>query len=247
MKYQYCKEIPEKIAKNLQYRSEDKKLTWSNVNGQDVLIVQTPYGSIPFGEKAQGKIRMETICEELNKDENFTDFPECFLEIKKLPGVWLKFTTPNERMPMGGCKINQEASTYTVFSYKVENGVCYIYETKEQPMNNPYIHIKTDIRLKIVKQMRQVETKTGFLGMKRVTERIPSGFYKIQVEKYSRNAYHDGDLYYEVNGIDGKIIEIPVIGSVLQNEEFFIKTEQKPVFKSKNESIKIEITKAESI
>lgn len=241
MRYQYCKETPEKIAKNLLYSIERKKLTWSNVDGKDVLIVQTPFGKIPFGDKAEDNIVMEVICEELNKDEKFKEFPECFCEIRKMPGVWLKFTTPNERMPMGGCDINQEASTYTVFSYQVSDGVCSIYEPKEQPLNNPYVDIKTDIQLKVSKQRRQVERSTGLFGMRRVIECVSNGFYKIQVEKYNRNAYHDGDLYYKVSGSNGKTIEIPVVSSVLQQKEFFIKTEERPVFESRNKAIVVKV------
>lgn len=235
MQYRYCKDTPEEVAENLLYYPEEKQLKWETANEFGTLIVQTPFEKLPFGKRADECCKIDLICEKMSEVVVLKQLQEHFLKIDSLHGVWVRFVPHGNR-----CELHQEGSTYTVFSCKVTGDVCDIFEPRERSLNDPYVYIKTCVRLNMKKQMIQKEIKEGFLGLKKRVEWTSTGFYQISVIGYDKNAYHDVDLYYEALSKTGKTIEIPLIKKVLEQKIFFIETSKQPVFKSKNNAIVVE-------
>lgn len=217
MKYECCLNDPDHFATALRKDSQTSRLTWDNSKGQDVIIVQTAFS-------VSASDILNEICNALNSNERpLTDYTDYF---EVMNGVWVCYVTAADKARNNGCRLNGEASTYTVISCQADNGVCKIYQPKNQAMSSQSCSIPLEIHVTI-----QKETRTK--GTIRRHE-IETGFYSISFQGELAANYHNESLSIRVNDF-----EIPVTREMLEQGTVFIKSENKPVFISKNKGIKI--------
>lgn len=212
MQYQYCPNNPEQYATNLRREQGTRNLKWDNARGQDVLIVQTTFGS-----------SAETIIEELCVlMESAALSNEKYTELK--PCVWVRFVSAADKARMGGCPINNEASTYTVFACSVEGNICKIYAPQNQAMISPHCNVPMDIHVEV---MPHTLTK----GLFKKTE-VHTGYYRMVFPREVAGGYNSGDLYYHVDGM-----KVPVTRQMIEQETVYIKTSQRPELVSRNKGL----------
>ena len=114
MIYKYSPNNPARFATNLRRDKTTKNLMWDNANGQDVLIVQTPFGSSAVDY-------IEEICHLL---PNVTLLPEKYTE--ELTGVWIKFVTAADKARNRGCCVAHTAKPDVIlFQFPMIYGFCY--------------------------------------------------------------------------------------------------------------------------
>lgn len=214
MQYKYCPNNPERFATNLRREQGTANLKWDNARGQDVLIVQTPF------EKNAISL-MEKLCADLGRT---TIHPDKYTEVQ--PGVWVRFVTAADKARMGGCPINTEASTYTVFSCSTEGDICSIYAPQDQAMITAFCNIPMELHIAVMEQ-----TKTEGLFRKRT---VPTGYYVLSFPKSFAGGYNDGDLVYKVSNL-----MIPITKAMFKQGDVFVKTEHKPEIISKNKGLKL--------
>lgn len=214
MRCEYCPNNPERFATNLRRDLKTKNLMWDNAQGQDVIMIQTP-----FGENAVSRI--VEICEVLEK---MTVLPSKYTEI--INGIWVKFVTAVDKARNNGCALNGEASTYTVLSYVIEDNVLKIYEPKDSVMISSFCDIPLELHVNVEKITRM----EGFFKKKEVE----TGFYSMQFPTEFRNGYLDGSLLYKISDF-----EIPVTRGIVEQGIVYIKSDISPVLISKNKGIKL--------
>lgn len=212
MRYQYCSNDPERYATNLRKDQGTCNLKWDNARGQDVLIVQTPF-------ECSAEHLIEELCVIM---EQIVIPPNRYIEVK--PGVWVRFVTAADKARMGGCPINNEASTYSIFSCYMQSDVCSIYAPQNQAMISAYCNIPMSIHVDVSEQ-----TRTEGLFKKKV---VPTGYYALTFPSGFSNGYHNGDLAYKVGNF-----KIPVTKKMLEQGTVYIKTGSKPEIISMNKGL----------
>jgi hypothetical protein len=215
MRYEYCPSDLTRYATNLR-KVDTGQLQWDSAPGQDVLIIQTPYGEDPT-EKIDDILKTFDTAEP--KHDKFTEV---------MNGVWVRCVTAVEKAKQGGCPLNGEASTYTVFSYIQEEDVCKILAPCNQSLASASCNLSVEINIYI----RQVTRRGGFL-IKRET---PTGFYCVTFPVWFGNGYVDGDLCYQFDNI-----EIPITREMLERNKIYIKTDNMMEWKSYNKGLNFSI------
>ena len=214
MQYEYHNFNPERYATALRYDSKVKRLVWDCAGGQDVLIIQTPYGVNPVDE-------IQKICEKLTTIQlDRSEFRMIY------EGVWGRIVTAADRVLQQGCPLNGEASTYTVFSYEIEDDHFKIFA----PQNQAMITSSCDIPIEIQITVKCTTRQEGFIHKRQV----PTGFYSIVFPTHISRNYMDGDIYYMVQNM-----QIPITKKMLENQTIYIKTNEKPVVKSRNRGLRL--------
>ncbi|MCI9120439.1 MAG: hypothetical protein HFG00_02770 [Oscillibacter sp.] len=217
MQYQYCPHNPARYATNLLRERGSSRLYWENADGQDVLLVQTPFG-VPAAE------RMEALCQAMGKT---LIQPGRYTEV--LPGVWVRFVSAMDKVQMNGCPINTEASTYTVFSCLTEGEVCSIFAPQPcQAMISADCSIPMRIRVEVTEQFRR--RRQGLFG--HVME--PTGFYTLSFPRELAGTYQEGGLFYRAGGL-----EIPVTRQMLEQGVVYVKTDIRPELVSRNKGLEL--------
>ena len=212
MKYQYCPNDPQRYATNLRREQGTKNLRWDNARGQDVLLVQTPF-------EMNAADLMEELCSQMEKTALH---PNQYTEI--LPGIWVRFVTAADKARMGGCPLNAEACTYTVFSCCAENGVCSIFAPQNQAMISAYCNIPMELHVSV-----EAQTRIEGLFKKRA---VPTGYFTILFPRGFHAGYVDGDLIYRI-----KDFTVPITRKMVEQGVVYIKTEVKPEIVSKNKGL----------
>lgn len=214
MFYQYCPNDPQRYATNLRREQGTRNLKWDNARGQDVLLVQTPF-------ECSAVNMIEELCQAM---ENTAIYPDKYTEIK--PGVWVRFVTAADKARMGGCPINTEASTYTVFSCCTEGDTCSIFAPQNQAMISAYCNIPMEIHVDVWEQTK----KEGFLKKKVVS----TGYYVFSFPTGFAEGYQDGELVYKVNNM-----MIPITRQMLEVGVVYVKTDYMPEIISRNKGLKL--------
>ena len=214
MQYQYCPNDPERFATNLRREHGTRNLKWDNARGQDVLLVQTPFGSSAVEI-------IEDLCQRMAKT---TLPPDKYTEL--MPGVWVRFVTAAYKARMGGCPIHMEACTYTVFSCYTEADICSIFAPQNQAMISAYCNIPMEIHVTVAQQ-----TRVEGLFRKRT---VSTGYYTMAFPKGFDSGYKDGDLVYRI-----KDFSVPITKMMLEQGTVYIKTDIKPEVVSKNKGLKL--------
>lgn len=214
MQYQYCPNDPTRYATNLRRELGTRNLKWDNARGQDVLLVQTPF-------ECNAVDIIKELCGYMEKIEILSDQ---YTEVR--PGIWVRFVTASEKAKMGGCPINAEACTYTVFSCSMEQGICSIFAPQNQAMISAYCHIPMELHVSVEEQIR-VE------GLFRKRS-VPTGYYMISFPQNYDSGYMDGDLVYRI-----REFSIPITKKMLEQGVIYVKTDIKPELISKNKGLKL--------
>ncbi len=214
MKYEYTPNDPKRFSTNLRYDLKTKNLIWDNASGQNVIIVQTP-----FGESAVSRI--EEICVALEK---VMVYPNKYIEV--LSNIWVRFVTIQDKAKNNGCPLNGEASTYTVFSYEIKGNITAIFAPKSQAM----ISSSCDIPLELHAEINRIKKQKGFF----LKHEIDTGFYSITFSSDISSSYIDGSIQYMINDF-----MIPITKLMLMQGTIYIKTEVRPVLISNNIGIKV--------
>ena len=206
---------PSRYATNLRHDKLTNMLVWDSAPGQSVLIVQTP-----FGQSAVK--RMTAICKSLS---GMPGLPNQYTEVAG--DSWIIAVSAADKLRNKGCPLNGCASTYTVFSFSIEDDGCHIYEPEERVKLFVQASIPMDIRIDIAQECRK--KGIGFWG-----KSTPTGFYSIAFPKELAGGYVDGDLQFRVGDF-----MIPVTSQMLAQRTVFIKSERKPAFVSQNPGLRI--------
>jgi len=214
MRYHYCPNDAEYFATNLRREQGTRNLKWDNARGRDVLIVQTPF-------ECQTEQLMEELCMEM---QYVQAQPNEFTEIR--PGVWFRFVSSSDKVRMGGCPINTEASTYTVFGCRWEGDECFIYAPKNQAMISAFCNIPMDIHVETI----ELKSREGLLKKRLVS----TGYYAMTFPSGCAGSYRDGDMAYRV----GDML-IPITKEMLARETVYIKTATRPEVVSLNSGLQI--------
>lgn len=188
---------------------------WDNAKGQGVVIVQTPYGQ-------RAADYMEEICDRLPE---YTLVTDKYTEV--LPGVWVMHVTAGDKARNKGCKMNGEASTYTVFGCSWGDEVCEIYQPQRQAMISSSCDIPLDVEIEIYRV-----TRTEGLFKKR---EVFTGFWEISLPQSFRENYMEGQLTYSV----GEFENIPVTREMAEKGIFYVYTEERPEMHSNNRGLRI--------
>lgn len=214
VKYEYNPNDPKRFSTDLRYDLKTKNLIWDNASGQNVMIVQTP-----FGESAVSRI--EEICVALEK---IMIYPNKYIEV--LSNIWIRFVTIQDKAKNNGCPLNGEASTYTVFSYEIKGNITAIFAPKNQAM----ISSSCDIPLELHAEVKRMKKQEGFFFKRE----IDTGFYSITFSTGISSGYIDGSIQYKINDF-----VIPVTKLMLIQGTIYIKTDVRPVLVSNNIGIKL--------
>lgn len=216
MQYIYSPYDPNRWATNLRYDKLTNMLMWDNAPGQDVFIVQTSFG-------LNAVDRMDRVCESLS---HMPGFPYQYTEAPN-SGSWVIAVSAKDKLRNKGCPLNGGASTYTVFSFLLENDVCRIFAPEERAKPFVQADIPQDIHIGIAQEFRK--KGRGPFG-----KPAPTGFYSITFPRELSNRYIDGDLQYRVGNF-----MIPVTVQMLEMGTVYIKSELKPVVISRNPGLRI--------
>ncbi len=214
MEYQCASYDPERFATNLRRDAVTRNLTWDNAKGQSVLIVQTP-----FGQSASD--RLSDICSALSEASLY---PGKFTEVPG--GIWVRMVSAADKARNKGCPLNGEASTYTVFSCEVDEDICRVYE----PLNQTMLSASCDIPLKLHVEIHKIMRTEG-----RIRKReVDTGFYEISFPADFSCKYVEGSLYCQVENL-----KVPVTRQMIEEREFYIKTDARPVLVSGNKGLQL--------
>lgn len=212
MKVEYCPNDPAHFATNLRRANGTRTLKWDNAGGQDVILVQTPF-------ECNAVDIIQDICAELEKRE---DLPQKFTEIST--GIWVRLVTASEKAKMGGCTMNAEACSYTVFACTQETGGCILYEPQKQAMISPHCNIPKEVQVRVTEDvvMKGVFRKKA----------VPTGFYTISFGEGIAEGYMDGDLVYKIRDFS-----IPITKKMVEQRTVFVKTSTRPEILSTNKGL----------
>ena len=215
MRYECVSYDPQHYATNLRFDKKNNRLNWETAQGQDVLIIQTPFG-------VAADDHLDAICQELNKGAAMTgDYREI------LPHISARYITAAEKAKAGGTKLNGEASTYSVFAVSSEGDLTRIYRQKSGQMISPTVDIPLEIHVRLEKGT----VMKGFLFHKKQVE---NGFYRIYFQGKHPGGYAPGSLYCRVEDF-----EVPVTTRMLEAGIVYVQSEEKPVLISRNKGLEI--------
>lgn len=215
MKFTICPYDPKYFASNL--RKDQKNgvnLIWDNTQGQDVIIIQTPYGF-----KASDKLN--EICTALNK---LTTPLRGYTEIAQ--GVWVCYVSAAEKARNNGCHINAAPASYAVFSCERDGDTYKIYEPNKQAMIKQHCDVPLEVTASICRETRL----EGFLRK----HEVPTEFYIIEFPANLEEKYIDGSLCISVNGF-----EMPVTKEMLEQQVVYVRSADKPELVAKKKGIKV--------
>lgn len=205
---------PDRFATNLRRDNLTQNLIWDSAKGQDVLIVQTP-----FGQSAVSML--DEICKSLEETEEFFDK---YVEV--LNGVWVRYVTAVDKARNNGCSVNGEASTYTVLSCCKTQSELSVYKPQDQQMISPFFNIPLKIHVDITKD---VVYQGSFK-----TKAVETGFYCIRFPADLSNGYMDGSLSYMIDDF-----EVPVTKEMIAQGTIFVESTSRPEMKPKNKGLHI--------
>ena len=227
MEYKYVPYDPNHYATDLQKNYKSNHLDWDSSPGQNVLILQTPYGvkATDIQESITGNTLsiIESVCSELPHIEWSEDsYTEVF------PGVWIRFVTAASKVRLKGCPLHGEACTYSVLAYEQEGDVCTIYTPRDQAMISPFCDIAMEVHVDIIKE-KATEKK-----ILRRTVVVETGFYILSFPERMADVYINGSMSVRVNGV-----EIPVTKEMLEIGTVYIQAPMRPEIAAKNKGLKI--------
>lgn len=204
MKYKCYPHDPDFYATDLRKDRHTNRLTWNNARGQDVLIVQTA-----FDVKAADLL--DELCVALNNNKQpLSDYVEV------MNGVWVCYVSAADKARNNGCRLNGEASTYTVFACQKDGEICKIFRSRDQSMISQSCNIPLEVHV-TVQKVTYVE---GFFRRREVD----TGFYMMSFRSGLSAEYSDGSLCYRVDHL-----EIPVTQEMLKQQYVYIKSNDRPV------------------
>jgi hypothetical protein len=214
MNYLYCPNDPERYATNLHRDSATRNLAWDSARGQDTLLVQTPFGQDPAEQ-------MPRVCTALADTELRSG---AFTEI--LPGIRGRIVTAPEKARSGGCPLNGEASTYTVFSCQTDGENCRIFAPQNSAMITSCCHVPLEMHI----ELSPVTRREGVFKKKDV----PTGFYRMNFPSPFSASYRDGDICYRLEEL-----EIPVTREMMEHRYAYIRADRPPILVSENRGLKL--------
>ena len=226
MEYLYAPYNPEQYATNLLTDQSRSRLKWENSNGQEVLILQTPFGcngcsdAKPLLDK-DGTV-IEAVCRALGEMElNENDFNEVF------PGVWVRFVTAAAKARLQGCPLHGEASTYSVFACSRKEDVCTVYAPQIQAMISPFCDVPLEASIEICRDTYSVRR------MFRTVEQ-ETGFFRITFPEELAQGFVDGTIQLCIGDT-----RIPITQKAIETGTVYVKTEVKPELQSSNKGLKL--------
>jgi hypothetical protein len=143
-----------------------------------------------------------------------------------MPGVWARYVSATDKARLGGCPLNAEASTYSVFACQVDEDVCGVYAPQEKGMIRFSCDIPLEVHVDVIQQIR----REGFFKKKEV----PTGYYTISFPEGFVHSLQDGDLAYKVDQF-----KVPVTKKMVEQGTVYVKSEIRPEMVSCNKGIKL--------
>jgi hypothetical protein len=211
----------EKYATNLRFNEQTKNLIWDSAPGQDVVIVQTPYGD-----------SVNSILEDLSSAvENMDSLPGRYSEV--INGVWICFVSAKDKVHDNGCKINGEGSTYTVLSCSKRGDELSLYKPSTKGMISPSVDIPRKIHIQVNKESTQ--KPSGIFGrILKGKENSQSCFYSICFPEKMDEGYKEGEMSYTIGNT-----EIPITKAMVMQRVVYVRSEELPKIKTANKGIRL--------
>lgn len=220
MLYTYAPGRPDRFATNLLSDRQRNRLTWDSSGGQEVLILQTPFGyngGSSAGELCgeDGSI-IECVCRRLC---SMTPEAQAYTEV--FPGVWVRFVTPAERA-RHGCPMHGEACVYSVYACDRDGDRCVVYAPGQQAMISPFCSVPMEIHIEA-----EADAETRRVLFSKIER--PTGFYKVRFPDSLLDGFAERTLWMRVNGV-----ELPVTRRMVETGTVYVKTDSRPTFRSDN-------------
>ena len=220
MTYTYAPSNSNRFATNLMADKQKNRLTWDSSSGQEVLILQTPFG-VNGGSSAKelcGEDRsvIECVCQKLETmtlEQN--DYTEIF------PGVWARFVTAADKVRLG-CPMHGEACTYSVYACDRDGEACLVYAQKDQAMISPFCNVPMEIYIEA-----EEDTVTKRSLFSRIE--VPTGFYKICFPDNLLDGFTERTLWMYVDDV-----KLPVTREMVETGTVYVQTDVCPTFESDN-------------
>ena len=217
----YIPNDPAHWSTALRIDSVKGNLNWDSNNGQDAIIVKTP-----FGVSAIDMMR-ESICPAVC-DDSLTR--NAFTEV--LPNVKVRLVTSVDKARQGGCPLDGRACTYTVFSVvHDEHGNWSIIEPSPGGPYSPALNVPYELKVLV----RRVTTTTGLF----IRREVETDFWEVVFDGEVDDAAEDLGLRYTLAGLaDG--LEIPITAQAINAGHCFVKSGSvKPQLKSIDPGLRI--------
>lgn len=222
MQYDYVAYDSKHYSTALRLDPSTGNLTWDNVNGQDVMIVQTPFG-IDASE-----IMAEQICPAISKTPLKKNQ---YIEV--LEDIWVRKVSAAEKVQNSGCPLNERACTYTVFSVMGEGNDRFL--VFEPAKDQAYTSSSFDVPFEIVVDVYRYKYQKGFGPLKRM---VDSDYWVVTFSGDTKGMAGNVGLYYTVEQSD-KAIKIPLTAQAVHEGCAYVKSEQKPLVRSGARGVKV--------
>lgn len=217
MVFNYYPSDVKHYAQTLRFDGERRMLVWDSAPGHDVLLVQTP-----FGQSAEE--RMEALCQKLPGLA-----PGAFAEV--LPGIYARYITVKEKARNGGCPLNAEMCSYTVFACLPEGDSCAVYAPLHRPMNPAVYDAPKEVEIGVSPVNRMV--RVGLFHQNEVF----AGYFRLSFPKNFDRSCACGALHYRVGGHT-----IPITPMMAEEGSVYVRSDERPEVFSTNRGLKLIFT-----
>lgn len=215
MKFCCCPNDPERFATNLRRDTTTGNLMWDSAQGQDAVIIQTPFGISPADQ-------LDEICEAMSGCDLLDN---AYTEV--MSGICVRYVSATDKARNRGCVLNGEASTYTVLSCSKDVDFYRVYRPQDQSVISSKCDIPLMVRVEVAKQ-------TVLKGLFRKREE-ETGFYLLRFPDTLVSSLSDGDIACRIGSM-----EVPVTRKMVECGVAFVESEIKPVLVTKNKGFVLE-------
>lgn len=218
MIFQCCQYDQDRFATNLRRDGHTNNLIWDSAPGQEVLIVQ-----VPFGEETT--LKTEDLCETLNAAGYTLN-----REFEEMPGgLAVCYVSAADKARNNGCRLNAEACSYLVYSVSTDGNVCRIYASPDnQSMIKSYVRIPLEIPVYIQEEI----ILQGRLRKKEVR----TGFYMLSFPPELAAAYTDSGIVYRIEDF-----EVPVTKEMIQAGTVYVLSPEEPKIETVNPGMTVKV------
>ena len=222
MRFEYAPYDGVFYATNLHRDSQTRKLVWEHPAGMETLVVQTPFGRPAMSLLKPNDSGFSALISACNYNE-----PTVGRYAEIMPGVFARIVPATE---LGGCPLNSEACTYTVFALQRLGNTYKVFESRTEGMMRAWQNIPIEIDV----QVQKVTREQG-LFRKQI---IDTGFRRMVFSRSVGADYTAGDLYYRVDDT-----EIPLTKDAIEfavtHGGIYIKTIKRVEVLSRNSGIRV--------
>lgn len=222
MRFEYAPYDGVFYATNLHRDSRTRKLAWEHPAGMETLVVQTPFGTPAMGLLDPDEYGSSALVSACNQNE-----PVVGSYTEVMEGVYARIVPATE---IGGCPLNGEACTYTVFALQRLGDTYKVFESRTKGM----IRAWQDIPIEIHVQLQKVTRVQGRFRK----QTVDTGFWRMSFSRSGGESYTTGDLYYRVGNIEVPLTQ-DAIDYAVGHDGIYVKTDKRIEVFSRNAGIRL--------